>query len=200
MADRDTEDILASYLKELNENNAAVFIGAGMSKAAGYVDWSGLLSPVAKGLGLDVAKESDLVALAQYHLNANNNNRHKLSQLLIDEFSDLKDPTENHSLLARLPIQTYWTTNYDRLIEKALEAGGRRVDSKSTVNQLATTRRGRDVVVYKMHGDIEQPTEAILWADEATACILAGGARPSELARDIPPDTMTEARFFRPAV
>lgn len=103
IADRDTEDFLTSYLKELNENNVAVFIGAGMSKAAGYVDWSGLMSPVAKGLGLDVAKESDLVALAQYHLNANNNNRHKLSQLLIDEFSDLKNPTENHSLLASRP-------------------------------------------------------------------------------------------------
>lgn len=166
MTDRDTDDFLGSYLKEMNENNAAVFIGAGMSKAAGYVDWSGLMSPVAKSLGLDVAKESDLVALAQYHLNANNNNRHRLNQLLIDEFSDLKAPTENHTLLARLPIQTYWTTNYDRLIEKALEASGRRVDPKYTVKQLATTRRGRDAVVYKMHGDIEHPTEAILSKDD----------------------------------
>ncbi|MCK1695346.1 SIR2 family protein [Bradyrhizobium sp. 144] len=185
MADRDTEDFLASYLKELNENNAAVFIGAGMSKAAGYVDWSGLMSPVAKGLGLDVAKESDLVALAQYHLNANNNNRHKLSQLLIDEFSDLKNPTENHSLLARLPIQTYWTTNYDRLVEKALEAGGRRVDSKYTVNQLATTRRGRDAVVYKMHGDIEHPTEAILSKDDYERYSLTHGPFITALSGDL---------------
>lgn len=185
MADRDTEDFLASYLKELNENNAAVFIGAGMSKAAGYVDWSGLMSPVAKGLGLDVAKEPDLVALAQYHLNTNNDNRHKLSQLLIDEFSDLKSPTENHSLLARLPIQTYWTTNYDRLIEKALEAGGRRVDSKYTVNQLATTRRGRDAVVYKMHGDIEHPTEAILSKDDYERYSLTHGPFITALSGDL---------------
>jgi hypothetical protein len=52
--------------------------------------------------------------------------------LLIDEFSDLKEPTENHALLAQVPIQTYWTTKYDRLIENALEAGGRRVDTKCT--------------------------------------------------------------------
>ena len=39
--DRETEDFLANYLKELNENNAAVFVGAGLSKAAGYVDWPG---------------------------------------------------------------------------------------------------------------------------------------------------------------
>ena len=166
MSDRDTEDFLAKYLKELKENNAAVFVGAGLSKAAGYVDWPGLMSPVAKALGLDATKESDLVTLAQYHLNANASNRHHLNQLLIDEFSDLKDPTENHVLLARLPIQTYWTTNYDRLIEKALEAGGRRVDAKYTTEQLATTRRGRDAVVYKMHGDIEHPDKAVLSKDD----------------------------------
>jgi hypothetical protein len=69
-------------------------------------------------------------------------------------------------LLARLPIQTYWTTNYDRLIEKALEAGGRRADAKYTNEQLATTRRGRDAVVYKMHGDIEHPDRAVLSKDD----------------------------------
>lgn len=185
MTDRDTEDFLASYLKELNENNAAVFIGAGLSKAAGYVDWSGLMSPVAEGLGLDVSREPDLVALAQYHLNANNNNRHKLSQLLIDEFSDLKAPTENHDLLARLPIQTYWTTNYDRLIEKTLESSGRRVDSKYTVNQLATTRRGRDAVVYKMHGDIEHPSEAILSKDDYERYSLSHGPFITALSGDL---------------
>lgn len=146
MVDRDTEDFITKFLKELRENNAAAFVGAGLSKAAGYVDWPGLLSPVAAALGLDSRKEPDLVTLAQYHLNANAANRHHLNQLLIDEFSDLKDPTENHALLARLPIRTYWTTNYDRLIEKALEAGGRRVDAKYTNEQLATTRRGRDAV------------------------------------------------------
>lgn len=165
-ADRDAEDFLSRYLKELNSDNAAVFVGAGLSKAAGYVDWSGLLAEVAQGLGLDAGKETDLVALAQYHLNSNATNRHHLSQLLIDEFSDLKDPTENHEILSRLPIRTFWTTNYDRLIEKALEAGGKRVDAKYTNEQLGNTRRGRDAVVYKMHGDIEHPDKAVLSKDD----------------------------------
>jgi hypothetical protein len=164
--DKATEDFIDKYLKELRENNTAVFVGAGLSRAAGYVDWRGLMSPIADGLGLDAAKETDLVAVAQYHLNASSANRHQLNQLLIDEFSDLTEPTENHRLLARLPIQTYWTTNYDRLIESALEAGGRRVDAKYTNEQLARTRRGRDAVVYKMHGDIEHPDKAVLSKDD----------------------------------
>ena len=65
------EEFLTKYLKELNENNAAAFVGAGFSKAAGYVDWTGLMQPIARELGLDATKEADLVAVAQYHLNAN---------------------------------------------------------------------------------------------------------------------------------
>lgn len=164
--DKDTEDFLSKFLKELNENNAAVFVGAGLSKAAGYVDWPGLMAEVAKGIGLDIARETDLVRVAQYHINANAANRHHLSQLFIDEFSDLKDPTENHKILARLPFSTFWTTNYDRLIEKALETSGKRVDAKYTTQQLATTRRGRDAVVYKMHGDIEHPSLAVVSRDD----------------------------------
>lgn len=55
------EAFLADYLKELRENNAAVFVGAGLSRGAGYVDWIGLLSPIAAGLGLDAKRETDLV-------------------------------------------------------------------------------------------------------------------------------------------
>jgi hypothetical protein len=164
--DRDIEEFVSKYLVELREDNAAVFVGAGMSKSAGFVDWIGLLSPIAKGLGLDAKKESNLIALTQYHINANAANRYQLNQLLVDNFSDLREPTENHEILARLPVRTYWTTNYDRLIEKALEADGKRVDAKYTNEQLATTRRGRDAVVYKMHGDIEHPDKSILSKDD----------------------------------
>lgn len=62
------EVFLAEYLQELRENNAAVFVGAGLSRGAGYVDWVGLLSPIAAGLGLDARRETDLVGVAQFHL------------------------------------------------------------------------------------------------------------------------------------
>jgi hypothetical protein len=181
----DTEAFITDYLKELRANNAAVFIGAGLSRGAGYVDWVGLLAPVAAGLGLDASKETDLVGVAQFHVNANANNRHQLNQLLVNEFSDLHDPTENHALLARLPIGIYWTTNYDRLIERALETSGKRADAKYTVKQLATTRRGRDAVIYKMHGDIEHPADAVLTKDDYERYHRTHGPFISALAGDL---------------
>jgi hypothetical protein len=162
----DSTTFVSKYAKELASDNAAAFLGAGLSKAAGYVDWPGLLDPVANELGLDVKRENDLVALAQYYVNKKGANRHQLSQLLIENFSDLQEPTENHKILARLPIRAFWTTNYDTLIETALQSGGRIADVKYTTEQLTTTKTRRDVVVYKMHGDINHPNSAVLTKDD----------------------------------
>ncbi|MGU7778664.1 SIR2 family protein [Burkholderia sp. PU8-34] len=152
--------------KELEEGNLGIFAGAGFSRKAGFVDWKTLLKPIADDLDLDVEKEWDLVTLAQYHTNVNHANRAKLNQLLVTEFSTNVAPTENHRILARLPIGTYWTTNYDNLIESALEENGKIADVKYTVKQLATTRSNRDAVVYKMHGDANHAAEAVLIRDD----------------------------------
>ncbi len=154
------------YLSEVLEGNAAVFAGAGLSVPAGYVDWRELLRPLAKELKLNIDLEDDLVAVAQFHVNANASNRHKLHKAVIDAISPGNPPTKNHELLARLPIETWWTTNYDKLIENALRAVDKVVDVKSAVPQLATTRRGRHATLYKMHGDVDRPDDAVVTRDD----------------------------------
>jgi hypothetical protein len=164
--ERDQLKLLAALSKELDEGNLAIFAGAGFSRAAGYVDWKNLLRPIADDLDLDVEKEWDLVTLAQYHANVNHANRAKINQLLVSEFSRNLKPTENHRILARLPIATFWTTNYDNLIETALVDDGKVPDIKYTKEHLATTRPHRDAIVYKMHGDAAHPDKAILIRDD----------------------------------
>jgi len=160
---------VAELLKDLAEDNLAIFAGAGLSAPAGFVSWSELLRPIAEELDLEVEKETDLVALAQYHCNSNLANRGRLNQLLINELSDEAKITTNHKILARLPVSTYWTTNYDKLIEKALTEAGKIPDTKHCIKQLSFTKRGRDAVVYKMHGDIDHPDEAVLTKDDYEA-------------------------------
>lgn len=70
------------------------------------------------------------------------------------------------NILAKLPIFTYWTTNYDKLIEKALENNGKICDIKTCCANLTTTLKGRNVVVYKMHGDVDHPEDAVLIRDD----------------------------------
>ncbi|MFZ7994062.1 Thoeris anti-phage system NAD(+) hydrolase ThsA [Bacillus cereus] len=160
------ELFIKDFTKEVMEENAAIFAGAGLSMSVGYVSWAKLLEPIAQEIGLDVNKENDLVSLAQYYCNENQGNRGRINQIILDEFSRKVDLTENHKILARLPIHTYWTTNYDRLIEKALEEENKIADVKYTVKQLATTKVKRDAVVYKMHGDVEHPSKAVLIKDD----------------------------------
>ncbi|MEC2256604.1 SIR2 family protein [Bacillus cereus] len=160
------ERFIKDFTKEVMEENAAIFAGAGLSMPAGYVSWTKLLEPIADEIGLDVNKETDLVSLAQYYCNENQGNRGRINQIILDEFSQKVELTANHKILARLPIHTYWTTNYDRLIEKALDEENKIADVKYTVKQLSTTKVKRDAVVYKMHGDVEHPSEAVLIKDD----------------------------------
>jgi len=154
------------YTKAIKENNAAIFAGAGLSIQAGFVNWKNLLRDIAADLKLDIDRENDLIAIAQYHFNEKGNNRHKLNQLLIEEFTQGTTVTPNHKILAALPIQTYWTTNYDKLIEKAIEEEGKTPDIKITSENLSTNVPKRDAIVYKMHGDVSLPDQAIITKDD----------------------------------
>lgn len=156
---------IKDFVHDLREDNAAIFAGAGMSRSAGFVDWPELLRDIATELGLEVEKEHDLISLAQFHVNHLKGSA-KLARKILEEFSEQAEPSETHEILAQLPIRTYWTTNYDNLIEEALRRAFRIADVKHSISQLNTTRPKRDAVVYKMHGDVTVPNEAILYKEQ----------------------------------
>jgi hypothetical protein len=180
---REIEAFIKDFVGDLAENNVAIFAGAGMSKGAGYVDWSELLEDIAKELGLQIDKEYDLISLAQYHVNEKS--RAKLNKKIITEFVEENELTETHRILARLPISTYWTTNYDKLIENALKEANKRADVKYEVGQIFNTRPRRDAVIYKMHGDIDHPGKAVLTKQDYEKYYLTHEAFISALTGDL---------------
>ena len=162
-----TKDIfIKKFLKSLDNGDAAIFAGAGLSAPSGCVNWKELLKDIAEEIQLDIDKESDLVTLAQYYYNKNGNNRTRLNEIIKDAFQTGKTPNINHNILASLPISTYWTTNYDKLIEKSLDNRGKIHDVKTSCENLTTTLKGREVVVYKMHGDVDHPENSVLIRDD----------------------------------
>lgn len=160
-----TDDLVEAFVAALRDQNAAIFAGAGLSVPAGFINWKELMRSVASDLHLDVNKEHDLIALAQYHKNERGG-RHKINQLIVTELTKRSVHTENHKILARLPIQIFWTTNYDRLIEQALDREGKTPDVKITTENLAHSVPRRDAVVYKMHGDVQHPDQAVITKDD----------------------------------
>jgi hypothetical protein len=160
-------DAATVLARKILTGELAIFAGAGLSAGVGFVDWTNLLAPFAKELDLDATKERDnLVRLAQYSQNAKGGNRHHLNEALIKAFPVMKKPSENHEILARMPIGTYWTTNYDKLIETSIREARKVADVKWMDSQLPHTVPHRNSVVYKMHGDVESPNDAVLTRDD----------------------------------
>lgn len=161
---REQESFINDFVIEVKNGDAVIFAGAGLSASAGFVNWKGLLKDLAEELNLDVEKEHDLVGLAQYHFNKFK--RGKINNKIINEFTTLKQGSENHNILARVGINTFWTTNYDQLIEKTLEANGKTVERKIRNEDFSRNIKKKDAIVYKMHGDKDFPDDAVLIKDD----------------------------------
>jgi len=159
------EEFIREYTRAISEGYAAVFAGAGLSRSSGYASWKDLVRPLANDIGLDVDKENDLVAVAQYYRNERGN-RASINQRILNEFTRDVSINENVIILTRLPISTYWTTNYDELLEEGLKGNNRKADIKTTQQSLADNIYDRDAVIYKMHGDVRYPAKAVLTKDD----------------------------------
>lgn len=177
----DEEVIMASinefvreYVRAITEGYAAVFAGAGLSRGSGYTNWKELVRPLAEEIKLNVDIENDLVAVVQYYANERGN-RYAINEKILNEFTRDTEPNKNIEILTRLPIQTYWTTNYDELLETSIIDNNRKVDIKTTQKSLGINIYDRDAVVYKMHGDVRAPSEAVLTKDDYE---IYGNQRP----------------------
>ena len=155
------EELIRELSYAINNSEFAAFIGAGMSKPAGYKLWKDMLKDPAESLKLDIDKEHDLLSVAQYYSNVNE--RVAIDQLIRENYYRKNlEPTCNHKLLADLPIDTYWTTNYDNLIERALEEANKSYYVKLRDADLRAMGSSDDVKVYKMHGDVSNPESAVI--------------------------------------
>lgn len=159
------EQFQRKFAKAIQAGYAAIFAGAGLSRSSGYVNWRELLREIASDISLDVEIEQDLVAVAQYYCNEKSS-RSQLNQLILNEFVSNSRKNKSLDILSELPIDTYWTTNYDHLIEEVLQSKGKRVDIKTTPQSLASILDARDAVVYKMHGDYTIPESCVITKDD----------------------------------
>ena len=159
------KELIREYTMAIQEGNAAIFAGAGLSRPSGFADWKGLLKPFADSINLDVNKEHDLLSVAQYYRNRKGT-RTTINQAIMNAFSKDVTINENVQIVTRLPIFTYWTTNYDEIVENGIKAANRNPDVKSESEQLSIIKPDRDAIVYKMHGDVNNPAKAVLTKED----------------------------------
>lgn len=165
MALTDRDRFLAEFPKALREETAAVFVGAGVSMGAGYPSWRDLLREIGEELGVSSDDVSDLAALAQWSVRKTSGYT-RIRQVIRNEIAKELPIPESVEIIARLPVRHIWTTNYDRLIERAVAATGRPIDVVAAAADLSIRARPGASRLYKMHGSIERLDDLVIATDD----------------------------------
>lgn len=157
------------FLKEfpaaLHEGTGAIFVGAGVSKAAGYPTWAELLKDIGEELGVRSSDIHDLAALAQWHI-SESGGATRVRNVIRQEIGQDLDVPAALEVIARLPVRQIWTTNYDRLVERAFAAISRPIDVVSGAGDLALKARPGAARLYKMHGSIDRLDDIVISTDD----------------------------------
>jgi hypothetical protein len=137
------------YGQAILSGNAAVFVGAGLSRAAGYPDWAALLAPMQSRCS--IPDHHDLPLVAEYiTLDPANGGRDALvTHILTAITAVLPVPTPSHRILQKLAIKEIWTTNYDRLLETAIPEAVV-IGGEGATHEIASHLRA----IIKMHGSV----------------------------------------------
>ena len=159
--------------------------------------WLQLVDQLAEDLGIDDAplhgrlQLSQLAAIPQYY--ENRFGRKSLTErvrTLIPRRG--VEPSEVHELLADLPCDLYYTTNFDLLLEDALGHRGREFETIAT-EEDAKDHTSRDIChVRKIHGSIDIATSLVLTRDD----FLRYDARHAHLSERLRTDLATTTFLF----
>ncbi len=155
------ELFINDYSKSIINGSASLFIGSGLSRKANYVGWKDILKDCALEIGLDVDKEKDLITLAQYYVREKQ--KTKITETIKEFFADDKGSVQEvHRIIASLPINNIWTTNYDSLIERAFEEAGICTTILTDDNSYRDIDRNAKVKIYKIHGTVKSASNCII--------------------------------------
>lgn len=191
MAERQEEQVLGFRESEWNlllmrirDEECVPFLGAGASM--GFDGEVGL--PTAGELAKDLAREcafpgtdgSDFFRVTQYYeFWSDPYNLRKAIQRRL-RVRNLR-PGRLHKALAQLPFRYIMTTNFDNLMERALEEEGKNPESavydiKGNVDEPPMPTVNAPLV-YKLHGSIEDPLSMVCTEDDVIqflSCLMQG--------------------------
>jgi len=97
----DRPTFIAEYARWLDQGTAAFFVGAGLSRQAGYPDWRTLLKEIADELKINLDQEHDLAGVAQWYINKSGRQKTRIAQTIKDSFPDKAEVPQAQRIMAR---------------------------------------------------------------------------------------------------
>jgi hypothetical protein len=150
-------DLIEAFGTACDLGSAGIFVGAGLSTAAGLPGWAALLEEPRQAS--DVPLNPDLPLMAEYILLETTYSRARLEQHILDRtIAAGVDATDSHRSLARLGIDQVWTTNYDPLIERS-DPDALIISRDNDARLIGTARK----TIIKMHGSINPDGPIPTW-------------------------------------
>src|SRR5262249_44014608 len=135
-------------LRELRNHGKVIpFVGAGLSQRFGLPSWSKLIGIIAKELGYDPDVfncNGTNEQLAEYYV-ATKGSIGPLRSLMDQAFNPSDDKIRNsraHSALVEMKLQLIYTTNYDKIIERAFKLKKRNCYTVANIDDIATAPIG----------------------------------------------------------
>lgn len=145
---------LKNIIAANNDNRLAIFVGAGISKNSETKElklptWNDLISDLKRDL--DLKDETDFLKIAQlYHLEFG---EHSYSNKIKSYFPDNVQPSLIHKEIFELNPQIIITTNWDSILERAIENNAYIYDVICCDKDLVKSTLQKKVI--KMHGDFK---------------------------------------------
>ncbi len=152
-------ELIEAFGNACDLGSAGIFVGAGLSAAAGLPGWADLLEQPRVAAAVPLMPH-DLPLMAEYILlDPVSYSRARLEQHLLDStLAAGVAPTDSHHSLARIGVDQVWTTNYDPLIERA-DKSALVISSDEEVRLVGTARKA----IIKMHGSINPDGPMATW-------------------------------------
>jgi Sir2- and TIR-associating SLOG family/SIR2-like domain len=156
---------LKDYSEALSGGVGSVFVGAGVSMAAGYPSWVKLLAEVGDELGVKSGELHDLAALAQWSIQESGSAT-RVRNVIKEQVGVEHAIPPTLEIIARFPVKYIWTTNYDTLVERAFRAINRPIDTVSGAADLSLRATPGASRLFKMHGSIERLDDVVISTDD----------------------------------
>jgi hypothetical protein len=165
-----------SLIQHLKNGRCALFVGAGLSAAAKLPTWTALLRDLIAEIQREYPDEHEreelnrmldqgkLLEVAEYA-------REKLNEQHFGRFlaervrGDTVELPAVHQLLPKLPFSSVFTTNYDKLLERAYPSATR-VSTHVDTEDLGSRLFDESFFVLKAHGDIDRIATVVLTASD----------------------------------
>ncbi|OBU18008.1 hypothetical protein AYY19_11215 [Photobacterium aquimaris] len=151
----DLHNVHIKCIKQANEEDRlAIFVGSGISKSSDtdYMSlplWSDLINEIKSDLA--ITEEVDYLKLAQLHYLEFGEQRQ--NQTLKKYFPENIEPSSLHSTILKVNPRVIITTNWDCIIEKAIEKEGYLYETICTDKDLVKSTNQNKFI--KIHGDFK---------------------------------------------